>query len=82
MTCAEAENAFALSVVGVKAVTAVTVAREKAATVKSSGLLEVVEAQEGLEGIGRAVFLLMTTETEMCPRTVRRPFALASLPLR
>jgi SpoVK/Ycf46/Vps4 family AAA+-type ATPase len=52
MTCAEAENAFALSIVGVKAVKAVTVAKEKAATVKRSGILEVVEASGGLEGIG------------------------------
>ena len=52
MTCSEAENAFALSVVQSKTVSALAVAREKAATVKRSGILEVVEAQEGLEGIG------------------------------
>ena len=52
MTCSEAENAFALSVVRSKAVVALAVAREKAATVRRGGILEVVEAQEGLEGIG------------------------------
>ena len=52
MTCSEAENAMALSVVQSRSVVAVAVAREKAATVKRSGLLEVVEAQAGLEGIG------------------------------
>ncbi len=51
MTCAEAENAMALSVVQSRSVAAVAVAREKAATVKRSGLLEVVEATAGLEGM-------------------------------
>ncbi len=52
LTCFEAENAFALSIVGVKAVTAVTVAREKANAIKQNGLLEVVETSQSLEGIG------------------------------
>ena len=52
LTTAEAENAFALSIVGVKAVQAVKVAQEKASTVKRNGLLELVEVQEGLEDIG------------------------------
>ena len=52
LTCAEAENAFALSVVRNKAVTAVTVATEKASAIKQSGLLEVVETSQSLDGIG------------------------------
>jgi SpoVK/Ycf46/Vps4 family AAA+-type ATPase len=52
MTCAEAENAFALSVAEVKAVEAVVVAREKASTVKKNGLLEVVTVRETLDDIG------------------------------
>ena len=52
LTCAEAENAFALSVVGSKAVIAVNVATEKAQTVKRNGLLELVEVQESLDDIG------------------------------
>ena len=52
LTCAEAENAFALSVVENKAVTAVNVAQEKAQTVRKNGLLELVEVREGLQDIG------------------------------
>ena len=52
LTTVEAENAFALSIVGVKAITAVNVAAEKAATVKRNGLLELVETREGLADIG------------------------------
>lgn len=52
LTCAEAENAFALSIVGVGAVKAVKVAQEKAQTVKRNGLLELVEVREGLADIG------------------------------
>jgi hypothetical protein len=52
LTCGEAENAFALSVVGCKAVKAVNVAREKASAIKQSGLLEVVETGQSLDGIG------------------------------
>lgn len=52
MTCAEAENAFALSVVGSKAVTAADVAREKANTIRQNGLLEIVETRQTLDGIG------------------------------
>ena len=52
LTCAEAENAFALSVVASKAVRAVNVATEKAQTVKRNGLLELVEVNESLNDIG------------------------------
>ncbi len=52
LTCAEAENAFALSVVGSKAVKAGNVAREKASAIKQNGLLEVVETSQSLDGIG------------------------------
>jgi AAA+ superfamily predicted ATPase len=52
LTTFEAENAFALSVVGNKAVTPRTVATEKANAIKNNGLLEVVETNAGLEGIG------------------------------
>ncbi|MEI7901952.1 MAG: AAA family ATPase [bacterium] len=52
LTCSEAENAFALSVVGSKAVVAVSVAREKASAIKQNGLLEVVETSQSLDGIG------------------------------
>jgi len=52
LTCAEAENAFALSVVRNKAVTATTVATEKANAIKQNGLLEVVETSQSLDGIG------------------------------
>jgi len=52
LTCFEAENAFALSVVEHKAVKADCVAKEKAATVKNSGLLEVIETTGTLDDIG------------------------------
>jgi len=52
LTCAEAENAFALSVVRDKAVTASTVAAEKANAIRQNGLLEVVETRQSLDGIG------------------------------
>jgi AAA+ superfamily predicted ATPase len=52
LTTFEAENAFALSVVSNKAVTPRTVATEKANAIKNNGLLEVVETNAGLEGIG------------------------------
>jgi len=52
LTCSEAENAFALSVVASKAVLASNVAREKAQTVKRNGLLELVDCKEGLSDIG------------------------------
>jgi AAA+ superfamily predicted ATPase len=52
LTCSEAENAFALSVVACKTVKAVNVAQEKACTVKKNGLLELIEVREGLQDIG------------------------------
>ena len=52
MTCAEAENAFALAVVETRAVDPAVVAREKAQTVKRNGVLEVVPVKETLDDIG------------------------------
>jgi AAA+ superfamily predicted ATPase len=52
MTSTEAENAFALSVVGTKGIDPVVIAREKAHTLKKNGLVEVVEARQGLGDIG------------------------------
>ena len=52
MTCGEAENAFALSVIEARKVDAGVVAREKASTVKKNGILEVVTVAESLEDIG------------------------------
>lgn len=52
MTCAEAENAYALAVIECKTVDATAVTREKAATVKKNGLLEVVTIKETLQDIG------------------------------
>ena len=52
MTCTEAENAYALAVIESKKVDPAVVAREKAATVKKNGLLEVVTVKETLADIG------------------------------
>ena len=52
LTCIEAENAFALSVIEARKITAGVVAREKAATVKKNGVLEVMDVRETLEDIG------------------------------
>jgi SpoVK/Ycf46/Vps4 family AAA+-type ATPase len=52
MTCAEAENAFALSVVELKTVDAMTVAREKAASLRRDGAVEIIEVRESLEDVG------------------------------
>jgi len=52
LTTIEAENAFALSLVETGKVDSGVVAREKAATIKKNGLLEVYPAQESLENIG------------------------------
>ena len=52
MTTMEAENAFALSVVGTKGIDPTVIAREKARTLKQNGLVEVVEARQGLADIG------------------------------
>ncbi|NLG35399.1 MAG: AAA family ATPase, partial [Lentisphaerae bacterium] len=52
MTCTEAENAFALAIVESRKVDHAVVAREKAQTVKKSGLLEIVEVRETLNDIG------------------------------
>lgn len=52
LTCAEAENAFALAIVETKDITPGVVAREKAATLKKGGLLEVLDTNIGLDDIG------------------------------
>ncbi|MFA7257727.1 MAG: AAA family ATPase, partial [Kiritimatiellales bacterium] len=52
LTTTEAENAFALSVVECKAVSADIVSREKANTIKKNGVLEIIDVQESLESIG------------------------------
>lgn len=52
MTCTEAENGYALSVIECKHVDPAVVAREKALTVKKNGLLEIVEVKENLDDIG------------------------------
>jgi len=52
LTCTEAENSFALSVVERGCITPETVAREKAASVAKSGLLEIVQVRETLQDIG------------------------------
>lgn len=52
MTCAEAENAMALSLVETKSLDPVRIAREKAQAVKKGGILEVVEKLPSLNAIG------------------------------
>ena len=52
LTTTEAENAFALSAVETKKIVPAVVAREKAATVKKNGILEVVTVRETLDSIG------------------------------
>jgi SpoVK/Ycf46/Vps4 family AAA+-type ATPase len=52
LTSTEAENAFALSVVEAKKIDPGIVAREKAATVKKNGVLEIVTVKETLDSIG------------------------------
>lgn len=52
MTTMEAENAFALSVAESGDITPEIVQREKSATVKKNGLLEIVESKTGLDDIG------------------------------
>jgi SpoVK/Ycf46/Vps4 family AAA+-type ATPase len=52
LTTIEAENAFALSLVECSTIDPAIVAREKARRLKSSGLLEVIEAAPGLSDIG------------------------------
>ncbi len=52
LTCVEAENSFALSVVERGCVAPDTVAREKASSVAKNGLLEIVEVRESLDDIG------------------------------
>ena len=52
MTCAEAENALALSLVETKSLDPVRVAREKAQAVRKGGILELVEDLPSLASIG------------------------------
>ena len=52
MTCAEAENALALSLVETKSLDPVRVAREKAQAVRKGGILELVEDLPALSSIG------------------------------
>ena len=52
MTCAEAENAMALSLVETKSLDPARIAREKAQAVKKSGLLELVEDMPSMSAIG------------------------------
>ncbi len=52
MTCIEAENSFALSVVKHRRIDPAVVATEKANAVKKSGLLEIVTVRETLADIG------------------------------
>jgi SpoVK/Ycf46/Vps4 family AAA+-type ATPase len=52
LTSTEAENAYALAVIESKKVDPRIVAREKAATVKKNGILEIVTVKETLDSIG------------------------------
>ncbi len=52
LTCSEAENAFALSIVETKEIVASIVAREKANVIRKNGLLEIVESKTTLDDIG------------------------------
>lgn len=52
MTCAEAENAMALSLVETKSLDPVRIAREKAQAVKKGGILELVDDLPSLASIG------------------------------
>lgn len=52
MTCAEAENALALSLVETKGLDPVRIAREKAQAVRKGGILELVEDLPSLSSIG------------------------------
>jgi AAA+ superfamily predicted ATPase len=52
LTTIEAEDAFSLSVVETGALTAAVVSREKSATVKKNGILEIVDANVTLDDIG------------------------------
>lgn len=52
LTTTEAENAFALSIVESKTLVPEIVAREKAATIKKNGILEIVETRNRLADVG------------------------------
>lgn len=52
LTTTEAENAFALSVIESKALTPAIVSREKAATLKKNGVLEIIDSGIRVEDIG------------------------------
>ena len=52
MTCLESENAYSLSLREKKCFDPKLVRREKAAIVKKTGLLEVIQSEEGIDDIG------------------------------
>lgn len=52
LTTMEAENAFALSVIETKDITASIVAREKSNTIRKNGILEIVEQRNTLDDVG------------------------------
>ncbi len=52
LTTTEAENAFALSIVETQGISPSVIAREKARTLKKSGLVEIVENTTSLEQVG------------------------------
>lgn len=52
LTTTEAENAFALSVIESRDITPAIVSREKAATIKKNGMLEIVETNTSIDDIG------------------------------
>jgi hypothetical protein len=52
MTCGEAENAMALSLLETKSLGPKRIAREKSQAVKIGGILEVVESLPSLDAIG------------------------------
>ena len=52
LTTTEAENVFALSIVEAAEVSPAVIAREKANTLKKSGLIEIISANTGLNDIG------------------------------
>jgi len=80
MTVAEAENAFALSLVRHKSVVATVVAEEKASAVRKSGVLELVSTQLSLSDVGGLETLKEWLQTRRRALTKEaRDFGLPSL---
>ena len=52
LTCPEAENAFALSIIETGGLTPAAVSREKAQAIQSGGILEIVENRNSLDDLG------------------------------